>query len=176
VTKKLYIMAPVPINIAVSPGIAPPLVCTGGLVTLEEDNTNSPGSFESENNPNPPAGLVWVTANDKIQTDQNLRVNIAWTMSGLLNPFLNADYICTVYFEKMGIGEVASDFTTPLPIPHVPTAGSHSYNVNIDVPAGSLSVGVYRLVVSVTTQSTGSGIGFPIVGFCDCDLIQVYQS
>jgi hypothetical protein len=165
------------INISTSPTLIP-IICTGGFVTLQEDDTNTT-LFQSENNP--PGAPVWITANDKVQTDQNLNVNLQWTMSGALNSFLNADYVCTAYFEKMGTGEATANFSVT--ISHFQSGSPHSYSVNIPVPAGSLNVGVYRLVVSVTTQShpvvtvpPTPPIGFPIVGFCDCNLIQVYES
>jgi hypothetical protein len=161
---------PSAISISISPGITP-LVCTASVVTLQEDDANAPGSFPSQNNP--PGVPVWVTANDKVQTDQNLRVNLVWTMSGALNSFLAANYVCTAYFEKMGTGEASSNYSATTA--HVPSAVPHSYSLNIPIPAGSLSDGVYRLVVSLITQSTG-GVGFPIVGFTEIGLIQVYQS
>ena len=173
-----------PAGFSVNTSAIPPLTVSGSQVTLWEDDTNALGSFPSENNP--PTSPVWVVANDLVQTDQNLRLDVQWTMSGLMNSMLGgvppnpnpnaAIYTCTAYFELMGTGEASVNFSKtefhkhPL-TPMTPTF----YNVPISIPAGSLNPGVYRLVVSITTSMTGM-IGVPIVGFVDLGLIQVYKS
>jgi hypothetical protein len=156
--------------IQVAPSVAPPLSVTGGSITIVEGLNGTGFDLEDPTTLNP--------SNGYIQTDQDFTVNVAWTLSGLFNPFLSATYTCTAYFELMGVNEVALDF--PSTTPHVASALPQLYNVPIPVLAGKLKPGIYHVVVSLTTKATvlssGANIGFPLVGFVDMGCIQIYES
>ena len=157
-------------SLTISPSF-PPLTVTGGTIQLLEGPSG--GGFPTEDptslSPNPSNGLI--------QTDQACNVKVTWSVGGLFNSGLTADYICTAYFERMGVSEATQNFTAQ--IAHVQQVATFNYAVNIPIPAGSLQPGVYHLVVSLTTEipsAPGPGIGVPIVGFVDMGCVQIYQS
>lgn len=130
-----------------------------GDVTLKEGNSTA--DF--------PAGSVARI----IQSDQPVSITFDWRTSGLLVPFLSGNWKGSIFLEKMGGGE----YTLPNNVATTPFIGSnpHSYHLSVNIPAGTLPTGVYKVVASLNF-SAPNGTPGPIAAFTELGMIQVYEA
>ncbi len=111
-----------------------------------------------------------------IETDQHFHVSVGWHLIGealdLAGP--NLKFRVQLRAESMGpepesIMAVANIPFVPPPSPTHHSDFAHTFNFG----AGTLPVGVYRLVVALT--ATNADIPINIAGFSDGPMIQVYE-
>lgn len=128
---------------------------TGGYAGLAHGNTPTPG-----------------LTNQLIQTDQPFSAEINWTENGSFVPFLGGGtWHIDLIFEKMGGGESA--YNPNATQVSTGTSGA-SYNAVVNVPANTLTEGLYRIVVRMQWHFAGGNPG-PLVMFSDLGLIQIYK-
>ncbi len=108
-----------------------------------------------------------------IQVEQGIHFHFEWQVSGPLVPLLDRGFKwrIQVYFEKWGVSESAVAPTVS--IPYIPVSG-HTYRALINLPANTLSEGVYD-VVAVLRLYDGSGKPLPVAGFEEMGKFEVYE-
>ena len=119
----------------------------------------------------PPPGTIW--SNKMIQKDQAFQILFHWTQNGPGVFAIGAgDWLLEVFLEKMGPGEA------PVPkgyfkvsIPGVGNPGFYAKEIN--VPAGTVDPGIYRVVCSM--QLVVGNVPKALAGFDDLGLIRVYD-
>ena len=107
-----------------------------------------------------------------IQTDQNANVNIKFQVGGLLVPFLAGKWKGEVFLEKMG----GDEYTGPAlsnTIPYNPA--NINYSLDVNIPAGSIDEGIYRVVVCLTLESLTGAPG-PVAAFGDLGILKYYEA
>lgn len=83
-----------------------------------------------------------------IRTDQSWAVNVSWTNTGVATPMIGGNYDLHLLLERIGPG-TDLDITDPADhiIPLTPGTSPVNYFRHVDVPAGRVPAGVYKLVV-----------------------------
>lgn len=119
-----------------------------------------------------PAGKTELPTNTIIQDDQPFLVRFKWQVNGIFAHFLGGgQWKCDVMFEKMGGGETyfnPNGTTNDLGNP-----GSN-YKVDVQIGAGRLSPGVYRVISRIQYYFSNGQPG-PLVAFEDKGIIQIYK-
>lgn len=109
-----------------------------------------------------------------IQSDDDWSVRADWFIDDAAAPLLGGDWTLHVYFESMGGGpegalgsmNVPLNAAPPLPLPR-------NYSATINVTAGTLPAGVYKLVAVLNYANMG--VKQEIAGFTEGPMIQVYD-
>jgi hypothetical protein len=113
----------------------------------------------------PPTTIIRVT--------DDWGVHVEWYIDGPAAPLLGGEWTVTVYAESIGagpemqLGNKVVDLDTQLPAP------PRNYEATINVVAGTLPAGVYRLV-SVLNYAN-MGVPLEIAGFVEGPLVQIYD-
>ena len=107
-----------------------------------------------------------------IQTDQALRIHFVWRQNAPIARIIDGVWKYRVYFEKMGAGEVPSDFPSSS-TPFIQAVNA-SYSQVITVPANTLKPGVYKLVATLMLCGKG-GAPTPIAGYDELGILEVYN-
>jgi hypothetical protein len=78
-------------------------------------------------------------------------------------------------FELMGAGEfVGAPFNAS--VPFTPTAANQHYDMRIDIPAGAVPDGIYRIILKLALDTSSAGLTTtPICGFEDLGLVEFYN-
>ncbi|MEL6926240.1 MAG: hypothetical protein AAFO94_19520 [Bacteroidota bacterium] len=139
----------------------------GGLTI---SNTN----FWFHELPEPPGpdfeGPATNPTNFIIQQGQALHCHFTFNVSGFLHPLLMANWTCTILLEKMGPGEGPA-----LPTTTINYNATGNYNGTMTIP-GSLPVGTYRIVATLTCFHPLTGTPLPLAAFEDGKMVQVYHA
>jgi len=110
--------------------------------------------------------------NKLIQADQNAFVRFKWVESGIFVNFLGGGkWKCEVIFEEMGSGETAFN---PSALVNDPGKPGNKFQVDVQIPKGSLDPGLYRVICCMQWQFANGQNG-PIVLFDDLGIIKVYK-
>ena len=126
----------------------------------------------------PAGGPGAVTSTQIIRTDQDFRITFDWETSGWLNYLIAGKWVLSVFVEKIG----EDDASIPSPLGrkerkserqpyHYECSDSRNW---IDVPAGTVSAGVYKLVTTMTFEGN-SGYRAPIALFGEGQMLQFYD-
>ncbi len=109
-----------------------------------------------------------------IQSDDAWRVRVNWSIEGLLAGFLGGDFQARVFYESIG-GGLEGELPTPpsTPVASVPAIPPRNYEAVVDVPAGFLAPGAYRLVTLINYSNLG--VPQEMAGFVEGPIIQIYQ-
>jgi len=151
---------------------------SGGILdlltaNLKIDEGTAPPLLMSSPSPIHPA-----PTNQIVQVNQDIHCHFDWTAQGWLytlfsTPLPTANWYCTVYVERLGgVGE--GPVFGPIATPFSGT-GIYSTVPPIIIPAGTLSVGVYKIVCTITAKHN-SGTPLPVAAFDEGMYIQVYQT
>lgn len=116
-------------------------------------------------------GLPSVPPVNIIQTDQNLYAHFVWRQSGFLSKMLSGRWQIRIFFELMGAGEVANP--APRYVNFVQQEG-HNYSAVINVPAGSLREGIYKVFATIQLEGL-KGTPTPIAAYEEIGVLQVYN-
>ena len=108
-----------------------------------------------------------------IQTDQPFSVIFHWRTVGLLNYVMCGKWKCQILFERMGEQEFGLPQQYSVSTEKFKSK-PHSYECRIDVPAGLVPAGVYRIVGLLTLEGP-TGVPAPSAAFADLGLVQFYQ-
>jgi hypothetical protein len=115
---------------------------------------------------NPPSTII--------QTEHAWEVRVNWEVTGLVAPFLGGEWLVSAFAESIGPGgeqQVGATAVVPLAsAPPLPTP--RQYAATINVAAGTLTPGAYKLVTLITYQNGG----FPLemAGFVEGPVVQIY--
>ena len=119
----------------------------------------APGAFD---------GTITATAHEHggtgpqsvIRTDQSWAVNVNWTNTGIATGMVSGFYHLHLLLERMGPGNDL-DLIDPADhvIPLTPGPSPVSYFRHVDVNAGAVSPGVYKLVVLLRYIEPGGAPG-----------------
>lgn len=128
----------------------------------------------SSTNPWPalPVGGPFPT-NTIIQSDQFMRLDAQWTATGIAQMLPNAQFQSTVYFHRVtGGGTVQVNGPVTL---GSNVWGPSNYNLQIPIPAGTLTSGMYEVFLVVNMYADLGGVlsPLPIVISCDFGCITV---
>jgi hypothetical protein len=108
-----------------------------------------------------------------IRTDQRWAVRFSWNTEGALNYIMAGTWHLQVFLEKMGLGEFDLDRATR-DVTFV--AQQISYTEQIDFPARSVPVGIYKLVAAITFSGPPPDKrNGPIALFGEGPMIQFYD-
>ncbi len=109
------------------------------------------------------------------QTDQELHIRLKWRVTGTLPLIMAGKWDCAVYLEQMGSGEYpGGPFTKTV---NLVAVTDHTYDVKIDVPAGAIPVGVYKIVVAVTLRGPApSNAALPVAAFAEVSPLFMYDA
>ncbi|MBX3062281.1 MAG: hypothetical protein U0528_03035 [Anaerolineae bacterium] len=148
-------------------------------VQIETNLTSYTGSLDAYTFEASTPGPQYAPTNT-IRTDQNWGVTVKWKMSGALTAWLNANFQIRVFLERMGPGaDIAlpalSVNTLSEPLQNFPAAPYREYAQNVDVAAGAIGEGVYRVIVVLHLFDNGLGNPTPVAGFVDCGLIYIFR-
>jgi hypothetical protein len=105
-----------------------------------------------------------------ISEEQKLKVQVDWSVGGLIPAISKLDYTAILYIDGT---EIDRQVVTAGPInPNV----ADNYSTTLTMRAG-LPVGVHRMTVTLTVKVNGpGGFNLPVAGFQDLGNIQVYPS
>jgi hypothetical protein len=110
-----------------------------------------------------------------IRTNQDWLATFTWETTGTLNLSLDDQHVwhLKLLLERYGEAEASpGSFTTEVGYVQAP----HSYQGVIQVPAGSVEPGEYKLAVSVTLVNGTNDVPFPVAGLAEGPLVQFYTS
>jgi hypothetical protein len=118
-----------------------------------------------------------------IRTTQDWGVTVEWEMHGVLAHFLDADFHLKVCFESIGPGPegvlpgagdvVVNTLSGALTFPG--GLATRTYKKNIDVSAGALPAGAYKLVVVLQLYSCcHPSHPYPIAGLVELSVIDIF--
>ena len=116
-----------------------------------------------------------VANNRIIQVDQPCDIRFKWSASGILTPFLNGNWHCKIYLEQMGKGEFELPGTLGKQTVAYAPSNPSPYDVTMNIPANTVSEGVYRVVCTLTFTAPNGTPG-PIAAFSELGLIQFYKA
>lgn len=141
-----------------------PLTVTASASIHEDYSTANAPAVGASGIPGP--------TNRIIQRDQDFSINFQWTTNGLGSQLLNGGHWkCEALLEKKGSGEVTNNpFTTE---PDLGINGQ-SYLTNIPFAAGTLSEGVYDVVVRMQYYYNGVTPS-PFAGFEHLGMINIIE-
>ena len=113
-----------------------------------------------------------------LEADKPFQVNVNWTLSGPLTPFVAGTWHVSVFLESIGPG---AELQVPLPsiaIPLTPGVGPVNYSHVVNVPANTVTVGPdgrpYKLVTTVTYRTVLNKPG-PMAAFVEAPVVQFYR-
>lgn len=153
-----------PLEIAVNPTS---LTIRANARILEGQSTQ-----DFEESPNIPLPQQYGGTNRIIQNDQPFKVRFNWRTAGPFVGFLSGGkWKCDVLFESMGGSESAFN---PSNIKSDAGVNGANYQLDINVPAFSLPVGLYRVVARMQWYFANGKPG-PLVAFDDLGMIQIYN-
>lgn len=133
----------------------------GGLMTA-----SSVAQVEDPLGINPPSTII--------QTDDNWRVHVDWQLAGPAAPFLGGDWQVRVYAESIGGGfEGQLGPTVNVPLNSAPPGPPRNYHAFVNVTAGTLAAGAYRLVTLINYSNLG--VPLEMAAFEEGPIIQVYE-
>ena len=109
-----------------------------------------------------------------IRTDQTWDVQIEWQTSGSIATWLAGNWHLQIFMESMGPGdEVVLVDSNEAVIPLVPES-PHLYQYHPDFPAGKVTAGVYKLVLTITYTDAANNPG-GMAGYWEGPIIQFYD-
>ncbi len=109
-----------------------------------------------------------------IRTTDPSRIEIELTTSGALEPFLFGDceWVARAKFEGWGVDP---EFVTPEVTLPITPGGPNTYNLTIDLPAGSVQQGTYLVVVVVSVRrAVPPHDPAPVIGFAEMRTVQYF--
>ena len=114
-----------------------------------------------------------------IRSDQDWGVKVEWEMQGPLVTWLDANFRLTVHLEGIG---VAGDHSLPFVAVHTLSAplnagppASRKYEEIIDIPAGTIPPGVYKLVTTLHLYESATNNPTPVAGFVEGGMINIFD-
>lgn len=122
-----------------------------------------------DNSPLPAPNTVLVrTAPFHIQVD--------WSVEGLVSPMLGGDFTVEAFAESIGPGPEVSLGSINEPVANSPADplnnNRRSYTRQITVPANTLDVSAYKIVVLLTHTN---GVATALAGLAEAPLIQITE-
>lgn len=107
-----------------------------------------------------------------IGTDQSWYAHVTWEFNGLLVPLIGGWWNLQLHLESMGPG---SEYSLPDPADVIPlTPGENNYSHHIEVTAGTVDTGAYKLVTTLTYTDLTDNPG-PIAGYVEGPMLQFYE-
>ncbi|MCL6512748.1 MAG: hypothetical protein K6U78_18935 [Anaerolineae bacterium] len=119
-----------------------------------------------------------------IRTTQNWRVNVKWEMRGALAAFLVDEFRLRAFLESIGPGaELALPIGGPLvvntmagPLSFPGGVATRTYTADINVPAGTVPPGVYKLVTTLQLHDDAPpGAPYPIAGMVEGPFLNFFN-
>lgn len=119
---------------------------------------------------------------NNIRTDLGWQVRFEWTQKGAnTDDYPAHKWMIHLYLERMGSGEW--DFPSTVPhtkdVPHVLASGHHYGPANdpiyIEIPAGVVPVGTYKLVATLRLVHAQSNNPVPVVAYGEGPILQFYS-
>ncbi|RME49230.1 MAG: hypothetical protein D6791_01225 [Chloroflexi bacterium] len=108
-----------------------------------------------------------------IQTDDPWNVQVQWSIDGVAAWLLGGEWHLRVFAESIGPGPEVLLGTATVPLATVPPPPPRNFTHTINVPAGTLPEGTYRLVTVI--NYTNGGVPAEMAGFDDGTVIQLYN-
>jgi hypothetical protein len=113
-----------------------------------------------------------------IRTTQNWGVRVNWEMTGAFTPFLIDEFRMRAALESIGPGpELSFGPVVVNTLAGVLGAGpKRTYVANINIPAGAVPPGVYKLVTLIQLHDDGApGNPYPIVATAEGPIVTIFQ-
>jgi hypothetical protein len=129
------------------------------------------------------AGEITATAHEEnillpqtiIRTDQKWAVEVNWTNKGQVTGMIAGEYCVHLLLERMGPGTDLELTDTPHRIKLIPGESPRVYTDHVDVPAGKVPAGIYKLV-TVLQYWEPTGNPGPMAGYVENGpLLQFYN-
>ncbi len=114
-----------------------------------------------------------------IKTTQNWGIHFHWTSVGPVAEWLGAHFHLRAYLENMGPNLPEYQFPANDPLIVDTEAeplnnGVRFFERDIDVPAGSVEPGIYKLTCVIQVYDDNKNEPVPVAGFCEGPLIEFY--
>ena len=114
-----------------------------------------------------------------IKTTQGWGVHVNWDAVGPVAEWLGAHFHLRVYLENMGPNLPEYQFPDPDPLIVDTEAeplsnGKRHFERNIDVPAGAVDAGLFKLTCVIQVYDDNKNEPVPIAGFIEGPLVQFY--
>lgn len=141
---------------------------------IETDLTDYQGSLEATAFELAPA----FNPSHVIRSDQDWGVQVEWEVNGPLTQWLDAQFRISVFLERIGTG---SDIDLPivnvhtLSEPYDPTAQSRTYKRDVNVNAGDIAPGVYKIVTCLQLFEQATGNPTPIAGLAEGRMVHIFD-
>jgi hypothetical protein len=116
-----------------------------------------------------------------IRTTQNWGVRVDWEMTGAFTPFLIDEFRLRAFVESIGPGaEMALPLAGPVIVNTLAgplgVGPKRTYSANINIPAGTVPAGVYKLVTLVQLHDDGApGNPYPVVATVEGPIVTIFQ-
>ena len=132
----------------------------GGLLTgTMTANVEDPGGIQ------PPSTII--------QTDDAWNIVVEWSIDGVAAPFLGGDWHVRVFVESIGpgfAGQVGP--TVDVPLASQPPGPPRNYEATVNVAAGFLAEGTYKIVALLNYDVLGDPQ--EMAAFHDGPIVQLY--
>ena len=113
-----------------------------------------------------------------VRRDQPWGIKVDWEVHGPLVNYFDAEFRIRVYLESMGPGteyELPIEIVATLDPLFPPVAGQRIYTKNINIAAGTIDVGVYKIATVIHVFERSSGNPTPIAGFVEGGMVFVFD-
>ena len=146
--------------------------------TIESDLTDYQGTMATHTFEGP--GPIFSPKN-VIRSDQNWGVKVDWQVTGPLVEWLDAEFRLNVYLESIGTGpefDLPTVVVATLSMPVVVDGAgvkSRTYSQNVDIAAGTIPAGVYKIATTLHLYERATGNPTPIAGFVEGRMVNIFD-
>lgn len=107
-----------------------------------------------------------------ISTEQDWGIKVNWSFEGMLVPLIGGKWNLQGHLETMGPG---GDLNLPdLPEVIDLDASKNNYEKKIEISAGTVPKGPYKLVITLLYKDLTGGPG-PVAGYVEGPMLQFYE-
>lgn len=118
-----------------------------------------------------------------IRTTQDWGIKVKWEMHGPLAVFLDADFHIRGFLESIGPGteyaQPVTDIvvnTLSVPLTVTPDGPTREYEVDINIPKGTVEPHPYKLVAFIQLYSCcPKSHKYPIAGMCELPVVDIFE-
>ena len=108
-----------------------------------------------------------------IETDDAWDVKVDWSIKGLIAGALGGDWKVEAFLASVDGGTSPGSIgVANVPLNSAPPTSARNYTATINVPAGKVSAGLYRLTVAITYSNLG--VPQEMAAFSDGPVMQFY--
>ena len=113
-----------------------------------------------------------------IRSDQDWGIRVSWEVHGPLAGWLDAEFRITIFLEKYGTGsdvDLAPAVIPTLSVLYDPATQSRTYSHDVNISAGVIPNGVYKIATCLQLYELGSGNPVPIAAVVEGETVHLFD-